>query len=98
MPLTGHVDRNVVHVLGDNDGDVSCPSRGTWIEMAHALQAGHEGGVVPLTGHVDRNSSCPPVALMPDLSCPSRGTWIEIYEAGVADKDAQGRAPHGARG
>ena len=56
MPLTGHVDRNYKIKLNTFDCMVSCPSRGTWIEMVSISSLSHKLAVVPLTGHVDRNN------------------------------------------
>ena len=37
---------------------MSCPSRGTWIEIPPRLATPYQAMVVPLTGHVDRNDDC----------------------------------------
>ena len=78
VPLTGHVDRNRCHAAIAARSYGSCPSRGTWIEIAPAAPVGPVGPW-----------SCPSrgtwieILVMPNLvfspeSCPSRGTWIEI--------------------
>ena len=55
MPLTGHVDRNVIFEHLVEYVPLSCPSRGTWIEMSCRRWLLPQPRVVPLTGHVDRN-------------------------------------------
>ena len=55
VPLAGHVDRNFPVSLRRTNSRLSCPSRGTWIEMLTLLPAPSSAAVVPLTGHVDRN-------------------------------------------
>ena len=57
---------------------LSCPVRGTWIEIKN-LQKGREMmAVVPRTGHVDLNSTEKQLCLTCAASCPVRGTWIEM--------------------
>ena len=57
VPLTGHVDRNLAMAQPPAVRPGSCPSRGTWIEMAYCRAIAGEAKVVPLTGHVDRNTA-----------------------------------------
>ena len=57
---------------------MSCPSRGTWIEI-HVFHLNHLIWiVVPLPGHVDRNHQPRYLLVQLRQSCPSRGTWIEM--------------------
>ena len=58
---------------------MSCPSRGTWIEiLCFADVQVQRVHVVPLTGHVDRNIAIILPIARNNMSCPSRGTWIEM--------------------
>ena len=98
VPLTGHVDRNFSCYVRNGLVFLSCPSRGTWIEMCHSSISQHHRKVVPLTGHVDRNTVLLDGCCAVPLSCPSRGTWIEIFRPHHQDFSNYGRAPHGARG
>ena len=77
---------------------MSCPSRGTWIEIPHLYVVALYQLVVPLTGHVDRNAVRRLVQSRAGRSCPSRGTWIEILNLYAVFSGSEGRAPHGARG
>ena len=78
---------------------LSCPSRGTWIEIAVSNQI-----LLDVYGRAPRGarglkcSSNNRVCKTYIQSCPSRGTWIEIQRIG-ADQIAEAcRAPRGARG
>ena len=94
VPLTGHVDRNFSCYVRNGLVFLSCPSRGTWIEMCHSSISQHHRKVVPLTGHVDRNTvlldGCCAVPLTGHVDRNIREQLAKLFRAG--------RAPHGARG
>ena len=58
---------------------MSCPSRGTRIEIPTLLKQYEDYHVVPLPGHVDRNIVGAGGDYAAGASCPSRGTWIEMF-------------------
>ena len=97
MPLTGHVDRNYKIKLNTFDCMVSCPSRGTWIEMVSISSLSHKLAVVPLTGHVDRNV-LDTMRKFGESVVPLTGHVDRNYGHGVRRSLGSRRAPHGARG
>ena len=57
----------------------SCPSRGTWIEMAdYEIKEGFTAWSCPSRGTWIEICAIQQRRFPRRLSCPSRGTWIEI--------------------
>ena len=77
---------------------MSCPSRGTWIEIQAAQWWNKQRNCRAPRGARGLKSlvRLPLVSLA--SSCPSRGTWIEIPDARLQRSEYLGRAPRGARG
>ena len=76
----------------------SCPSRGTWIEMAMLTERSQLYHCRAPRGARGLKLNVFALASFDAKSCPSRGTWIEMSVTALPPPSFPCRAPRGARG